>query len=86
MSKRENPYCRLKRICQKWAGEVEYRQKKLMFSWTLKKGASYNIDDFHQRIIAAGQLGYEVVVKATDNGIDVHYKKEIPERPYELHY
>ena len=49
-------------------------------------GGNWSLRDLNERVIAAKQLGYEVFLTSTDDGLLVQYKKEIKEIPYEWKY
>jgi len=76
-----NPYERLKEKFREYVDTCEYRQATTMFE--LDKSGSYSMQDVYERIIAAGQLGHEVVLFAKEGKIFIKYRKNLPERPWE---
>jgi len=78
-TKRISPYTRLlNQIKQFVADNIKYRHKKLMWRYPKKRlNEGWNLDDLHERIQAADQLGYDVQLIANDSGLEVHYIKKI---------
>lgn len=71
---------KIKDFCRKlrFPHEVQmwvYPKKRLRENW--------NISDLNERVAAARQLGYEVLLRSTDEGLEVWYRKEMPMIPYE---
>ncbi len=81
-----NPYSRLKRIAIEWASSVIYPHKRLMWTYPKSKleNESWCLANLFERVSAAGQLGYTVVLEADDSGLRVMYKKLPDELPWEL--
>lgn len=80
-----NPYTDLKRRFSEFANACYSRGERGM--WTYTKGKlsdSWRLDDLYQRVAAAEQIGYEVVLRATDQGLEVKYVKKLPIRPYDI--
>jgi hypothetical protein len=82
--KRENPYQRLKRLCQEWHEKVTRRRTVFMFLYAQAKTGSYMLDNLLERTKAAEQLGYEVQVKAAGDALEVYYVEKIERAPWEL--
>lgn len=81
--KRKNPYQRLLDDIKNWCREVKYRHEKVMWLYPkakLKQG--WDLHDLYERTQAAQQLGYDVQLVATDDGLSVRYKKQVPSVPY----
>lgn len=58
---------------------VKYASKKNMWTYPKEKlGGSWSLCDLDERIAAADQLGYEVVLKSTQKGIEVWYQEKRP--------
>lgn len=77
------PYQRLLDDAQKFASAVEYRARKLMWSYPKEKlGASWTLKDLAERTAAAEQLGYDVQIVNKDDGLHVYYVKKLPDRPW----
>jgi len=87
MGNRINPYTRLLSQIKKYVHDIQYRQKIIMWRYPKNKlNDSWNLKDLYERTAAAGQLGYEVKLIASDAGLEIHYIKEIAEAPYEWRY
>lgn len=83
--KPKSPYQRLLEDTRDWARKVMYRHSVGM--WTYPKAKlteGYRLDDLYERVQAAEQLGYEVVVVANETGLFVRYVKKIPKPPHLL--
>jgi hypothetical protein len=80
--KRKTPYQVLQEIGRDYANAVTYPRTRLMWRYTDKDF----LPDLNQRIQAANQLGYEVVLEVKDGQIHVYYQKKRPERPFEFRY
>lgn len=81
--KHETPYSRLLKAVRVWRSKVInphhirmwcYPKAKLSDGWGLK--------DLYERTVAAHQLGYDVMLKANDDGLVVVYSK----RPDDIDY
>ena len=59
---------------RKKVGMWHYPKDKLSEGWTLT--------DVYERVAAAEQLGYDVVLKAPKKGLEVEYIEKIPSIPY----
>jgi hypothetical protein len=85
MSKPTNPYTRLLESFREYVHKVTYRHRKTM--WVYPKGrlnGSWNLTSLSERVAAADQLGYDVQLVNTDDGLGVVYVKRVPEAPYEV--
>ncbi len=83
--KPENPYNRLKRIAIKWAGSAIYPHTRIMWTYPKEKLPGYwDLDKLFERVAAAKQLGYMVILEADDSGLKVLYRKLPDELPLEL--
>ena len=83
--KRISPYTRLLESFREYASAVEFRHKKIMWFYPKASlGERWRLIDLNERVAAASQLGYDVVLRSTDEGLQVLYIKQIPQRPYEV--
>jgi len=81
------PYQRLKATFCKFADEVQYRTEKLMWLYPKAKlGTAWMLADLAERVAAADQLGFEVLLRNTDGDLRVIYRKKAPDRPWEAHH
>lgn len=84
-TKRKNPYQRLKEIGMEWANKIKYAHTKTMFYYPKSRlSEKWELRDLFERTAAAEQLGYEVVLEATDLGLEVKYRKKAPDVPWEF--
>ncbi len=82
-TKRKNPYQVLLDDIMKFCRKLRYRREKVM--WLYPKGRLHEgwpLTDLYERIKAADQLGYDVTLKATDEGISVRYIERV-DTPYQ---
>lgn len=89
MTKRVNPYTRLKEIGQQFALDVKYRHSVGMFHFNrsnLKDSTSWSLDDVYERALAAETLGFEVILHADNEGMSINYRKKPPLTPHEFKY
>lgn len=82
-----SPYERLRKDCAQWAFEVIRRSYRTM--WTYPNVGSgdktgWRLDDLYQRVAAADQLGYDVVLATKDHALEVRYVKRIPDAPWAI--
>lgn len=67
-----------------WWQEVHLREKITITMWMYPKdklNEGWSLHDLYERTKAAEQLGYDVQLVATDQGLSVCYKKKIPNIP-----
>ncbi len=84
---RVNPYTRLLGEIKEFCHKVKYRPTKVMWHYPLNKlGDKWTLSDLYQRAAAANQLGYEVHVRAEEQGLVVIYVAEAPDAPLEWRY
>lgn len=79
------PYQRLLEAMRKFAGEVEYPKRQRM--WVYAKndlGKGWDLTKLNERALAAQQLGFDILLKPTDEGLEIWYVQKRPERPWEL--
>lgn len=82
---RTNPYTDLKDRCAKWAITVVSPHTRGMWRYPREKLATgFRLDDLYERIRAADQLGYDVRLRAEDDGLHVEYVKRPGMPPYEI--
>ena len=86
---RLNPYQHLLIAIKKWCHEVKYPEQKELWYYPKSQINTINESDIYrlnERVIAAGQLGYEVYVFSDDVGLHYKYRKKMPEIPFEWRY
>lgn len=87
--KRISPYTRLQMAGRKFFHKILFPRRRRMFTFTnarLKEGG-WTLWDVYQRVEAAKQLGYEVVVETDGNDLVLNYVERRPapsELPYEF--
>lgn len=83
---RVNPYTALRDKCRRWALAVTNPDKRTMFFYPAEKinDARWKLDDLHQRVAAADQLGYDVKLAVEDRGLVVYYVKRPPPPPWNI--
>jgi hypothetical protein len=82
-SKPKTPYQRMLEDFREYAMKVRSARRVLM--WVYPKDRlnnSWTLGDLNERVKAADQLGYDVIVEAKDEGLRVVYRKRAPEAPY----
>jgi hypothetical protein len=86
MSKPTNPYTALLKECQEWARAVVNRCRREMWFYpdAQNQGKEWQIADTYQRVMAADQLGYDVMLEAKPDGLHVIYIKRIPSAPWSI--
>ena len=81
---RKNPYIMLLGHIKEYCHKVRFRHTVEMFNYPKNNlSGSWNLTDLYERTKAAEQLGYDVQLTANDVGLIVHYKKKVPDVPYE---
>lgn len=83
--KRKSPYQYLLDEFRAYAYSVTFRKTVKM--WTYPKariGEAWTLRDLHERVQAAAQLGYDVILEADDNGLHVKYRQQVPNRPWRV--
>ena len=79
MTKKQTAYSRLLDEFREYYNAVKYPRMKLMWRYTRRNlSDSWVLSDLYQRVAAAEQIGYEVVLKAEDEGLSVWYRKKPP--------
>lgn len=79
------PYQRLLDAARKYAGNVDYPKRTLMWRYPKGRlGEGWTLTDLNERAQAAKQLGFDVVLKPTDEGLEVWYVQKRPDRPGEF--
>jgi len=83
--KRTNPYTRLLTEIKDWMRE--FKCSKTVTMWTYPKeklkNVGWNLYDLRERVDAAEELGYDVLLKSTPDGLKVMYQKKAPFIPFE---
>ncbi len=81
--KRINPYSALLNEIKEFVSKLKYPHTKLMWRYPKEKlSASWNLVDLYERTASAEQLGYDVILTAKDDGLNVTYRKKMPSIPY----
>lgn len=85
MSVKKNPYQYLLEKIKNFCAALQYRHTITMFVCPKKdmNTIRYDLLSLYQRVKAAEQLGYDVELTATDEGLVVKYKKKIPDIPWD---
>ena len=83
-----NPYTRLLNNIKKWVDNLECRHEVFMWRYPKEKlDLLWKLEDLYHRVSAAEQLGYEVVLEASEeDGLTVKYRKKMPPIPFEWKY
>ena len=82
-TKRKNPYQMLLEEIKDWCRKVKFRHEKVM--WVYQKNRlnqGWPLRNLYERVKAAEQLGYDVILIANDEGLSVRYRKQVPNIPY----
>lgn len=84
-AKRINPYERLRRQFGEYCNSIEYAPRRRMWIYPKEKlSSSWRLDDLAERVAAADQLGYDVMLTNTDEGLVVYYSKRPDKRPWNV--
>lgn len=80
------PYARLLTAFRKFFDEVRYPRTRLMWKYPKDRLAEgWNLEHLSQRVAAAEQLGFEVVMKNTNGDLEVLYRTKRPDdKPWEI--
>lgn len=81
------PYQRLLDDARKWADKITC--PKTVHMWTYPRNklqVNWSLSDLYERTKAAEQLGYDVIIIATEEGLEVKYQIKKPEIPWSLQY
>lgn len=85
MTERFNPYTALKRKFTEYVNGCVTRNTRSMWCYPKARlNDNWNLRDLWERVAAAEQLGYDVQLSATEEGLTVKYVKKIPQRPYDI--
>lgn len=85
MGKQINPYQRLKNVFRETWNKVQYAHKVQMWNYPKNRlSEGWNLTDLYERVGAATQLGYDVILEHNSTGLTVFYRKKIPSRPFEI--
>lgn len=82
-----NPYQDLIRQVNKWLVSVFHPfERRMWFYPTAKLTEGWSLALLNERVIAADQLGYDVVLKHTSEGLEVWYRKRTdrPGHPFNI--
>ncbi len=81
-----NPYSRLKKIGTDWALDVTCPTRKVMWHYPKATlGDGWRLNDLAERVAAAKQLGYSVVLSVNDAcDLVATYQKDPPPVPWEF--
>lgn len=78
----KNPYTRLLEEIREWCCKLLRRDKREMWFYPKKQlNDGWPLTDLYERVSAAKQLGYDVVLEANEMGLIVKYIKQIPNIP-----
>lgn len=79
------PYQRLLDVMREAWNEVQYAHRVEMWFWPKDKlTANWRLDTLAERVEAANQIGYDVILENTSSGLSVFYRKRPPGRPFPL--
>ncbi len=79
------PYARLLAAFRQYVSAVEYPHTKYMWRYPKKRlHEGWQLTDLAERVAAADQLGFDVVLQNDDDGLKVLYRKKRPETPWEV--
>lgn len=82
MSK-ETPYTRLLEAVRRYVSAVKHPRRVTMWHYPKARlDEGWSLANLYQRTTAADQVGYDVILKATENGLEVVYQKRPPEIEY----
>ena len=77
------PYARLLTRAKELARAVKYPARRVMWTYPKAKiNEGWTLGDLMQRVQAADQLGYDVLVRSNDEGLRVEYVKR-PDVPWD---
>lgn len=80
-----NPYNRLKAEFREYVSKIEFPETKFMWRYPKEKlGENWSLVDLAERVSAAEQLGYDVVLQNDAQGLRVMYRKKRPSTPWEI--
>jgi len=82
-----NPYNKLLSEAKSFIYELRGRKEITMYSG-MKKDVSYDFASIYERVMAAEQLGYEVLITKDlkDECYKIVYRKKFPEIPFIFRY
>lgn len=79
-----NPYERLKREFREYASAIEYPHTKVMWRYPKERlHEGWTLANLAERVAAAEQIGYDVILQSDDEGLRVIYRKKRPSTPWE---
>lgn len=71
-----NPYQDLVNQVNKWLVSVFHPKERRMWFWPAAKlTEGWSLATLNERVIAADQLGFDVVLKPAEHGLEVWYRK-----------
>ena len=74
-----NPYTKLLHKIKEFCFNIKYPY--LISMWFYEKNSlkttQWKLLDLYERAAAAEQLGYEVIIAAEDDGLNVYYRKKL---------
>lgn len=78
-----NPYTELKRDASEWIRKFITRKRVRMWNYPKGEiGKQWSLADLAERVQAAHQLGWDVQVKWTEEGLAVEYVQRVEGTPY----
>ena len=73
-----NPYQRLLDKIVSFCDSLKYRHTVLMFTYPKEElDSNWNMKQLYERVATADQLGYDVEIRSTSNGLEMWYKQRI---------
>lgn len=82
---RQNPYTAIKSRFAEWMTQAINRRRISMWHYPKAKlKETWSLSDLWERVAAAEQLGFDVELKATPEGLRVEYVKKLPPRPWDM--
>ena len=77
------PYKRLLDDVREFCRKIKYRHTKSMWLYPKEKlDEQWRLDGLYERVCAAEQLGYDVVLVGKEDGLHVNYVKKAPDTPW----
>lgn len=84
-TKPKNPYNELHRRFSEWVNKAICRTRITMWHYPKSKlNETWTLGSLYERVAAAEQIGFEVHLTATEEGLHVTYVAKVPSRPWDL--
>lgn len=82
---RVNPYSALKRRFTDFCNDCFIRRTAPLTLYPKSRlHEGWRLDGIYERVVAANDLGYDVQLKATAEGLEMIYIQKLPKRPYQV--